>query len=39
MSPCATREQLERFLCDGLDAGDLETVADHLEGCAVCQGC
>ncbi len=38
MSPCATREQLERFLCDGLDAGDLETITEHLEGCPVCVG-
>ncbi len=36
MSGCATREQLERFLCDRLDAGDLETITEHLEGCAAC---
>ena len=38
MSRCATREQLERFLGDGLDAGDLETITEHLEGCPVCVG-
>ena len=36
MSPCATREQLERFLCDGPDAGDREAITEHLEGCPVC---
>src|ERR1700730_13047690 len=37
MSPCATPEQLERFLRDGLHDYDLETVVDHLEECTACQ--
>src|ERR1700732_5291249 len=37
MSPCATLEQLERFLRDGLHDHDLETVVDHLENCTACQ--
>ncbi len=38
MTPCTTEEQLKRFLRDQLDDRERETVADHLEECATCQG-
>jgi len=38
MTPCATQDQLERFLRDQLEERERETVADHLDLCVTCQG-
>jgi hypothetical protein len=38
MSPCASQEQLKRFLHDRLDDPDRETVANDLDECTMCQG-
>ena len=37
MSPCASQEQLKRFLRDRLDDLERETIADHLDECTLCQ--
>ncbi len=37
MSPCASQEQLKRFLRDRLDDPEREIVADHLDECTMCQ--
>jgi serine/threonine protein kinase len=37
MSPCATPNELEQFLVDGLDRQASEHIAAHLEECTACQ--
>jgi serine/threonine protein kinase len=37
MNPCASQEQLKRFVGDQLDDFEREIVAGHLDGCTACQ--
>ena len=37
MSPCASQEQLKRFLRDRMADPEREIVADHLDECTLCQ--